>query len=87
MEKSSVLAFIALLGQLTLGQCSAKQLVTMMVEGESETLVFNNLENGRERYFNGSLTILEDLDDEDVGFTVEMHTSPNGDGNYKNGHG
>lgn len=55
------------------------------MDGESETLlVFSSLEIiGRERYVNGSLTILDDLDDENFGFTVEMYTSPNGDGNYK----
>lgn len=55
------------------------------MEGDPETLIdFSHLETvGRRHLVNGSLIILDDMDDENFGFTVEMYTSPNGDGNYK----
>lgn len=55
------------------------------MEGQPDTLIdFSQLRVvGRERFINGSIIILEDMDDENFGFTVEMYTSPNGDGDYK----
>ncbi|XP_065370359.1 uncharacterized protein CheA75a [Calliphora vicina] len=89
--KRTLLSLIALLGLFRICQCLGKQdyvvsndqIIPMEVEGEM-LIDFSHLETvGRQHLVNGSLIILEDMDDDNFGFTVEMYTSPNGDGDYK----
>ncbi|XP_037806665.1 uncharacterized protein LOC119600482 isoform X2 [Lucilia sericata] len=88
--RKALLSLIALLGLFRICQCMAgqdyvvtnDQLIPLEVEGM--IIDFSHLETiGRQHLVNGSLIILDDLDDDNFGFTVEMYTSPNGDGDYK----
>uniref|UniRef100_A0A1B0FMW0 Uncharacterized protein n=1 Tax=Glossina morsitans morsitans TaxID=37546 RepID=A0A1B0FMW0_GLOMM len=54
------------------------------IEGEEESLILFDVQMvKRERYINGTVTLLEDFDDEQFELMVEMFTSPNSDGNYQ----
>ncbi|ALC45008.1 CheA75a [Drosophila busckii] len=54
-------------------------------EGDSETLVlFDSLQTiGRERALNGSFSFLGDMDNDDFKVSVELYSSPQGDGDFK----
>ncbi|XP_011194476.1 uncharacterized protein LOC105219840 [Zeugodacus cucurbitae] len=74
-----------------LGFCLAEQPYTVQNEalepfkGLSETCVdMSNLKTvGRQRFVNGSILILQDLDSDNYKFQVELFSSPQGDGQYK----
>ncbi|EDV97878.1 uncharacterized protein LOC6557832 [Drosophila grimshawi] len=84
------LAVILLVAQLVLNtaaeqayEVSNEQLESF--EGESETLVFfDNLKTiGRERAINGSFSFAGDMDNDDFKVSVELYSSPQGDGDFK----
>ncbi|XP_017134616.1 uncharacterized protein LOC108150820 [Drosophila miranda] len=54
-------------------------------EGDSETLVlFDTLKTvGRERALNGSFKFLGEMNNDDFKVSVELYSSPNGDGDFK----
>ncbi|XP_016942870.4 uncharacterized protein CheA75a [Drosophila suzukii] len=54
-------------------------------EGDSQTLVFfNNLKTvGRERALNGSFKFSGEMNNEDFKVSVELYSSPRGDGEFK----
>ncbi|KAL9914211.1 uncharacterized protein ACN2A1_001316 [Glossina fuscipes fuscipes] len=54
------------------------------IESEEESLMLFDVHMvKRERFINGTVTLIEDFDDEKFEFMVEMFTSPNSDGNYQ----
>ncbi|XP_017058903.1 uncharacterized protein LOC108099785 [Drosophila ficusphila] len=54
-------------------------------EGDSETLVFfDKIKTvGRERALNGSFRFAGEMNNDDFKVSVELYSSPNGDGNFK----
>uniref|UniRef100_A0A1A9UIX7 Uncharacterized protein n=1 Tax=Glossina austeni TaxID=7395 RepID=A0A1A9UIX7_GLOAU len=54
------------------------------IESEEESLMIFDVQMvKRERFINGTVAVLEDFDDEQFEFMVEMFTSQNSDGNYQ----
>ncbi|CAD6998592.1 unnamed protein product [Ceratitis capitata] len=82
--------WIFLFGLLN-GVCMGEQPYTVQNEGLEpfkglqETCVdMSNLKTvGRQRFVNGSVIVLEDMDSDSFKFQVELFSSPQGDGQYK----
>ncbi|KAH8240142.1 hypothetical protein KR032_011641, partial [Drosophila birchii] len=81
-----ILLFFSL---LFINQCEQSYVVSNEklepFEGDSETLViFNGLKTvGRERALNGSFKFLGEMNNDDFKVSVELYSSPNGDGDFK----